>query len=157
LIAEQTDGHGPALVITLPVRDKIAVSIGPVGMGAFLAWCVFELERVNSWSLFIGAGLLTSLLFLWEKIVVHRTSVRKRVLGWRQVELPGNVTVERRGPLVCLREAQSQFEYRFPKYLKHGGELERRLRVFFQQPGESQGSTTIVRTPGVPGSERAEW
>lgn len=138
MIAERTDGHGPALVITLPVRDKIAASFVLVGMGVFLAWYVFELERVDYWSLFIGAGLLTNLLFLWEKIVVHRTSVRKRVLRWRQVELPGNVTVERRGPLVCLREAQSQFEYRFPKYMKHGGELERRLKLFFQQAEEPQ-------------------
>jgi len=135
---ERTDGRGPALVIALPVRDKIAASFVLVGMGAFLAWYVLELERVDYWSLFIGAALLTNLLFLWEKIVVNKTSVRKRVLRWRQVELPTNVTVERHGPLVCLREAESQFEYRFPKYMKHGGELERTLRVFFQQPGKAQ-------------------
>lgn len=145
MIAEQIDGHGPALVITLPVRDKIVVSFVLVGMGAFLAWYVLELERVDFWSLFIGVGLLANLLLLWEKVVVHRTSVRKRVLRWRQVELPGKVTVERRGPLVCLREAQSQFEYRFPKYLKHGDELERRLRVFFQQPGEQ--TETVPPSP----------
>lgn len=133
MIVEQTDGHEPALVITPPLGDRIVAFVVLVGMGAFLAWHVYGLEKVDFWSLFISAGLLVNVLFLWERIVVCRKSVRRRVLRWRQVELPRNFTVERHGPLVRLREAESQFDYRFPKYMNHGRELERRLRIFFQQ------------------------
>jgi len=58
LIAEQTDEHEPALLITSPASDKVATSVTLVGMGVVLAWYVSTIERLDVWSLFVGAALL---------------------------------------------------------------------------------------------------
>lgn len=137
MIAAHTEDHESGLVVTLPAREKIGVFLLLIGVASVLVWYLHGLSEfgVSEFrvTIFIAVGLLINLLFFWEKVIVSRESVRKRVLRWRQVELPRNVTVGRHGPLVVLRDAESQFEYRFPKYMNHGADLERALRIFFHQ------------------------
>lgn len=136
MIVERTDDGRPGLVITFPTRDKIGSSVILAALGFFFLLYVMNTKELNISVLKVAAFIIVAVSVIiiptLTKIVVSRTSIRTRVLRWREVELPGPVTVERKGQLICLRGRNLDFEYRFPKYMKHGEELERRLRAFFE-------------------------
>ena len=131
------DKRKRTLVVRHPVSDQVLAAALIVLFLSIVVWYIQKTPRFHLsavWVvLFFSAPVFLGIWILRTKITVQLDRIERREMRVRRIDLPSNVVVEKNGSSARLREQESGFDYRFPKYLGHRGRLEARLRELFEQ------------------------
>lgn len=141
MIAERSVNGKKSLIVAHPKGDRI-MAIIMIVISFLLFYFSFPVQSsidgklIATW-IFFTLPALVGASILRARIVVFHDHIEVRGVLQRKVEVPHSVSVRLRGPLVCLADCEGGFEFRFPKYLSHRGELEKRLTAFWDSRSEA--------------------
>lgn len=140
MIAKRSVNGKECLIVTHPRGDQVTAII-MTAISLLLFYFSFPLQSsidgklIVTW-IFFSLPALVGASILCTRIVVFHDHIRVRGFLRRTVGVPHSVSVKLRGPLVCLADGEGNFEFRFPKYLSHRGELKKQLIAFWDSRSE---------------------